>query len=175
MFKFVSVIFVSVVLSVAQAKTENEPEQVLTLECKGTTSVVNEVDSSSTSRTIKNVSGNQVVKKMPIPKYKDRQKIDIGGGNEYESMSAEADATKDNHKGEHNIFVTDRLIKFDGHYAGSIGPTPVSGQDTYSLTINRANGEWAEIKTSEVNWANGTRIRTNLKITGTCKEVAAKK
>jgi hypothetical protein len=58
MFKFVSVIFVSVVLSVAQAKTENEPEQVLTLECKGTTSVVNEVDSSSTSRTIKNVSGN---------------------------------------------------------------------------------------------------------------------
>ena len=157
-----------------QAKTDAVPEQVLTFTCKGATNIANELDSSAIGKISKAANGVYVAKKLPIPKFKERWKLNIGGGYEYESTSAAADATRDNHNGDHEIFVTDQYVKFDGHYVGGIGPTPVSGQDSYSLSINRTTGEWIELKSNDVNWTNGTHIRISMKTTGTCKEVASK-
>jgi len=112
-----------------------------------------------------------VLKKQPINKAPDRWKISFNGSAEYESISAEADKTIDNHKGDHELVVTDEVVTFEGSYrAGPVQNILTYGDDAYSLRINRATGRWTEDLYSNVNWSEGTRFRVKSSKVGSCKE-----
>jgi hypothetical protein len=163
----------SMLLSVtyAAAKTEKVAEQVLVLSCTGTsTAVIESRAGVHTSKPTK-VETVYVLKKQPINKAPDRWKISLNGSSDYESLSAEADKTIDNHKGDHRLVVTDELVTFEGSYsAGPLQNIPTYGDDAYKLRINRATGGWTEDLFNNVNWSEGTRIRVKSSKVGSCKE-----
>lgn len=157
--------------SYAGAKTEKVAEEVLVFSCSGKSTQVFESRSGVLTDKASKVDAVYVLKKQPISKAPDRWKISLNGSAEYESLSAEADKTIDNHKGDHQLVVTDEVVTFEGSYrAGPMQNIPTYGDDAYKLRINRATGSWAEDLYSNVNWSEGTRIRVKSSKVGSCKE-----
>jgi hypothetical protein len=153
------------------AKTEKVAEEVLVFNCSGKSTEVFESRSGVLAGKAIKVDTVYVLKKQPVNKAPNRWKISLNGSAEYESFSAEADKTIDNHKGDHELVVTDEVITFEGSYrAGTMQNIPTYGDDAHKLLINRATGGWAEDLYNNVNWSEGTRIRVRSSKVGFCKE-----